>query len=194
MEKLSILNPSAVDFAGAGGGSTPELQPCEILLGCIKCKPAYVSLLLCMSTYTRKRDHKQLVVMSEDHDFCLLSEDAKKFIYYEANTKEYVFTLSAENEIVSDCKKDYKYQATMLLRSKGKRKPLHDDEIAILARCAIISKIQNLRQDKDYAEYIGVDVPKFVSRYRASLDQCFLLIERELSQVRYHIYKRLGKE
>jgi hypothetical protein len=78
------------------------------------------------------------------------------------------------------------------MRSKGKRKPLHDDEIAILARCAICTKVENKQQDKDFADYMGVSIPKFVSKYRQSLDMCFILIEKELQTVINGIYKRLG--
>lgn len=111
---------------------------------------------------------------------------------YTPNELDYNFTLTHENAIISDCKKEYKYIAELLMRSKGKRKPLHDDEIAILARCAICTKVENKQQDKDFADYMGVSIPKFVSKYRQSLDMCFILIEKELQTVINGIYKRLG--
>lgn len=164
IERLVNINPGAVDFGGVMGGGGLSYTPQEILLGSIGCKNHYTALLIAMHTYT-----------SSNIDI------------------EYVFNQDQENEIIHDCKKDYKRIAKMLVRSKGKRKPLHDDEIMLLACCAINAKVENKTQDIDFAEYLGVTVSQFKSKYRQALDNCFIRIEQELQSVERSIYKRLGK-
>lgn len=163
IEQLSRINARAKDARDVPGGSFSNYTKQEILLGCVGSKPHYSALLIAIHSYTNSQSEL-----------------------------DYNFTLTHENAIISDCKKEYKYTAELLQRSKGKRKPLHDDEIAILARCAICTKVENKQQDKDFADYLGVSIPKFVSKYRQSLDMCFILIEKELQTVINGIYKRLG--
>jgi hypothetical protein len=163
IEQLSKINAGAVDCRNVAGGSFTNYTKQEILLGCVGSKPQYSALLIAMYSYTK------------------------------SNTDlDYNFTLNLENMIVSDCKKMYKRQALMLLRSRGKRKPLHDDEIAILARCAICTKVENKQQDNDFADYLGVTVGQYKSKYRAVLEQCFILIEEELDKVERNIRIKLG--
>ena len=163
IERMSKINPKARDMAAVGGGNSVGYSVQEILLGCVNAKPQYSALLVAIHSYTKSN-----------------------------NDLDYNFTLSLENMIVSDCKKMYKYHAKLLLKSRGPRKPLHDDEIAILARCAICTKVENKQQDKDFADYMGVTVEQFRSKYRAALDMCFILIEEELQKVIKKIYERLG--